>query len=168
LKSDLNRKKPHGTEAGEGMQGMSNIKNLFHAISYAQYPLMLIALFYSFVPYFSGFDVFWQSINQALIFAGLGISFSTLQDTAKTQNKVSKKIWESPKAGKRALMVIFVTALGFLVFGVYGFFVAKSGIVKEVSFGTLMFGISYIGLLKTAIEMFENHRIDRQESITAS
>jgi hypothetical protein len=142
---------------------MSNVKNLFHMISYAQYPLMLIALFYCFVPYFSGFDVFWQSINQTLIFAGLGISFSSLQDTAKTQNKISKKIWESLRAGKRALMLIFVTALGFLIIGMYGLFVAKSGIVKEVSFGTLMFGISYIGLLKTAIEMFENHRKDRLE-----
>lgn len=139
---------------------MSNIKKLFHAISYVQYPLILIAVFYTLVPYISGFDVFWQSINQALIFAGLGISFSTLQDTTKTQNNFSKKIWENPKKGQRALMFIFVSALAMLAFGLYGFFVAKNGIVKEVAFGTLMLGIAYIGLLKSAIEMFENHRAD--------
>ena len=38
---------------------------------------------------------------------------------------------------------------------------AKDGIVKEVAFGMLMLGIGYIGLLKSAIEMFENHRSDR-------
>lgn len=140
---------------------MTNIKNLFHTISYAQYPLMLIAVFYTLVPYFRGFDVFWPSINQALIFAGLGISFSTLQDTTKTQNNFSKKIWENPKKGQRALMFIFISALAMLVFGTYGFFVAKDGIVKEVAFGTLMLGIAYIGLLKAAIEMFENHRADK-------
>ena len=140
---------------------MSNIKKLFHAISYVQYPLILIAVFYTLVPYISGFDVFWQSINQALIFAGLGISFSTLQDTTKTQNNFSKKIWENPKKGQRALMFIFVSALAMLAFGLYGFFVAKNGIVKEVAFGTLMLGIAYIGLLKSAIEMFENHRADK-------
>lgn len=139
---------------------MNNVKKLFHPISYVQYPLMLIALFYTFVPYFRGFDVFWQSINQALIFAGLAISFSTLQDTTKTQNNFSKKIWEDPKKGSRALMVIFISALAMLAFGLYGFFVAKNGIVKEVAFGTLMLGIGYLGLLKSAIEMFENHRID--------
>lgn len=143
---------------------MRNVKNLFHKISYLQYPLMLIALFYTFVPYISGFDVFWQSINQALIFAGLGISFSTLQDTTKTQNNFSKKIWEDPKKGQRALMFIFISALAMLAFGLYGFFVAKNGIVKEVAFGTLMLGIGYIGLLKSAIEMFENHRKDRNIS----
>lgn len=140
---------------------MTNIKNLFHTISYAQYPLMLIAVFYTLVPYFRGFDVFWPSINQALIFAGLGISFSTLQDTTKTQNNFSKKIWENPKKGRRALMFIFISALAMLMFGMYGFFVAKDGIVKEVAFGTLMLGIAYIGLLKAAIEIFENHRADK-------
>lgn len=140
---------------------MKNIKALFHTISYAQYPLMLIALGYAIVPYFQGFAVFWTCINQALIFAGLGISFSTLQDTSKTQNEVSRKIWESPEKGRRALMFIALSALLMLVLGLYGFLVAKDGIVKEVAFGLLMLGIGYIGLLKSAIEMFENHRSDR-------
>lgn len=140
---------------------MNNFKNLFHSISYVQYPLMLIALFYTLTPYINGFDVFWQSINQALIFAGLGISFSTLQDTTKTQNNFSKKIWENHKKGQRALMLIFIVALIMLTVGLYGFFVARDGVVKEVAFGTLMLGIAYIGLLKSAIEMFENHRTDK-------
>lgn len=144
---------------------MHNVKNLFHAISYVQYPLMLIAVAYTIVPYVQGFDVFWPSINQALIFAGLGISFSTLQDTSKTQNNFSKKIWQDPVKGQRALMFIFLSALAMLVFGVYGFFIAKDGIVKEVAFGTLMLGIGYIGLLKSAIEMFENHRADRKSAV---
>ncbi len=143
---------------------MTNVKNSFHRVSYLQYPLMLIALFYTFVPYFGGFDIFWPSINQALIFAGLGISFSTLQDTTKTQNNFSRKIWENPKKGQRALMFIFISALTMLVFGLYGYFVAKDGIVKEVAFGTLMLGIGYMGLLKSAIEMFENHRSDRSSA----
>jgi uncharacterized membrane protein len=140
---------------------MNNVKNIFNKISYAQYPLMLIALVYALMPYFQGFSVFWTCINQALIFAGLGISFSTLQDTSKTQNEVSRKIWESPKKGRRALIFIAVSALLMLVSGLYGFLLAKDGIVKEVAFGMLMLGIGYIGLLKSAIEMFENHRSDR-------
>ena len=140
---------------------MSNIKNLFHKISYVQYPLILIALGYTIVPYIRGFDLFWPSVNQALIFMGLGISFSTLQDTTKVQNNLSKKIWENPKKGRRVLFFMFTFALTLLLFGMYGFLVAKTGVLKEVAFGTLMLGISYIGLLKSAIEMFENHRIDK-------
>jgi hypothetical protein len=137
---------------------MNSIKKQFHIISYAQYPLMLIATFHTFKPYFSGFNVFWPSINQALIFAGLAISFSTLQDTTKTQNEFSKKIWENPKKGKLALAVILASTLAFLFVGFFGLYAAKDGIIKEVAFGTLMLGISYISLLKSAIEMFENHR----------
>jgi hypothetical protein len=139
---------------------MNNAKKTFHKISYVQYPLMLMALVYSFIPYIQGFDVFWQSINQALIFAGLGISFSSLQDTTKTQNEFSRKIWQSPTKGRRALMLIFITAMFFIALGLYGYFAAKTGIIKEVAFGALMLGIGYIGLLKSAIEMFEHHRVD--------
>lgn len=140
---------------------MNNTKNIFHSISYVQYPLMMIALFHTFVPYFYGFDAFWPSINQALIFAGLAISFSTLQDTTKTQNDFSKRIWQDPKKGKRALALISLSALAMLAFGMYGFYVSRNEIVKEVAFGLMMLGIGYVGLLKSAIEMFENHRSDK-------
>ena len=138
----------------------SRVAQFFQATSYLQYPFMLIALGYTLAPYFTGFDTFWTSVNKALIFAGLGISFSTLQDTSKTQNNFSKKIWQDPKKGKRALIVIALTALALLCFGMYGFLTAREGIAKEVGFGILMLGISYIGLLKAAIEMHERHRID--------
>ena len=55
---------------------------------------------------------------------------------------------------------IFALLLLLLLVGLYGFFVAKDGIVKELAFGTLMMGIGYIGLLKSAIEIFENHRME--------
>jgi hypothetical protein len=137
---------------------VDRVGQFFQAASYLQYPLLLIALGYSAAPYFQGFDTFWQSINQALVFAGLGISFSTLQDTRKTQNNFSRKIWQDPKKGKRALLLISLTTLGLLCFGFYGWLVAKPGIAREVAFGALMLGIGYMGLLKSAIEMREHHR----------
>ena len=147
--------------AGKSVRGQgSKVTQWFQWVSYLQYPLMLAALGYILVPYFKGFDHFWPSVNQALIFAGLGISFSTLQDTRRTQNELSRKIWEDPKKGKRMLLVMSLTALVLLGTGLYGFMIARDGIVKEVAFGTLMLGISYIGLLKAAIEMHEHHRVD--------
>lgn len=143
----------------EGRVGKTT--RLFHAVSFLQYPLLLISMVYVVTPYVSGFDGFWQAINKALIFAGLSISFSTLQDTTRTQNNFSKKIWQSPRKGSMALVLISLGALAMLVLGMYGFFVSASGIIKEVAIGVLMLGIGYIGLLKTAIEMYENHRLDR-------
>jgi hypothetical protein len=156
------------TTQGEDVAGMrvpaqgSKVTQIFQMVSYLQYPLLLIALGYMLVPYFKGFEQFWPSVNQALIFAGLGISFSTLQDTRRTQNELSKKVWQDPKKGKRMLLVMSMSALVLLCTGLYGFLVAQDGIVKEVAFGTLMLGISYVGLLKAAIEMHEHHRVDRE------
>ena len=138
----------------------NRVTQIFQVISYLQYPFMLIALVYTVVPFFSGLDQFWSWVNQGLIFAGLGISFSTLQDTRKTQNELSRKVWQDPKKAKRMLLVMSLTALVLLCAGLYGFLIAKEGIVKEVAFGTLMLGISYIGLIKAAIEMHEHHRLD--------
>lgn len=138
---------------------MGKTKQLFHAISYLQYPLILVALGYVAYPIFAGFDTFWASVNKALIFCGLAISFSTLQDTTKTQNDFSRKIWQDSRKGAIALSVIAGTTLFFLALGMFGFFVSREGIIKEVSFGTLMLGLGYVGLLKAAIEMHEHHRI---------
>jgi hypothetical protein len=39
----------------------------------------------------------FENLNYLLIFMGLGVSFSFLQDTTKTQNNFSKKYLESEK-----------------------------------------------------------------------
>lgn len=138
---------------------MHKVKQLFQIISYLQYPLLLVALGYMIYPYFVGFDNFWPSVNNALIFSGLAVGFSTLQDTTKTQNDFSKRVWQDPRKGMIALVVISATTLIFLSLGMFGLYVAKGGILKEVSFGVLTLGLGYIGMLKAAIEMHEHHRI---------
>jgi hypothetical protein len=140
---------------------MFNTRQLFHYISYLQYPLVLIGVYYAIVPYFTGFDAVFFYYNKMLVFMGLSISFSTLQDTRKTQNAVSRKIWESPVKGKIALAVMSVTALFFIVVGFYGIYAVDMGALRDLSFGILVLGIGFIGMLKAAIEMFENHRRDK-------
>ncbi len=142
-----------------------NIRRFFQIISYLQYPLMLLALFFSIKPYLNGFeyvannfDVLLKDYNYVLIFAGLGISFSTLQDTSKTQNNFSKKIWESPKKGKKMIMLISGLVVVALGYGIFGYFITENQEIKELSFGAIVLGIGLIGFLKTAIEVFENHR----------
>ena len=140
---------------------MLDARNTFHKISYLQYPFMLAGLFYAFKPYVVGFNTIWENANLAMIFIGLGISLSTLQDTAKTQNKASRKVWESPKKGKMALNLIAIMAIFLIVLGLYGIYISTSEIFKQLAFGIIVLGIGVVGMLKTAIEMFENHRLDK-------
>ena len=123
---------------------------------------MLLGGYYAVKPYIFGFETIWENYNYVLIFMGLGVSLSTLQDTTKAQNKLSKKVWENPKKGKRMLSLLAFAALFFISMGLYGVFIAYNEILKQLAFGTIVFGIGIVGLLKAAIEMFENHRLDKK------
>lgn len=106
-------------------------------------------------------DIDWSTLNQVLIFAGIAISIATLQDTTKTQNKFSKRIWENPVKGKFTLIVMSLTVLFLLIVGLAGMFSAQDSIHEEISFGLIVFAIGFMGLLKSGVEMFENHRLDK-------
>jgi protein-S-isoprenylcysteine O-methyltransferase Ste14 len=98
-----------------------------------------------------------------LVFMGLAVSFSTLQDTQKSQNKVSTRIWEDPKKGKRFIIMFTIVTAMAIIIGLIGYLSAHDSKLKEVSFGFIVFGMGLVGMLKTMIEMFENHRKDKKE-----
>ena len=97
---------------------------------------------------------------------GLGISFSTLQDTSKTQNKFSLKIWQNPKKGKRTIFFITFFTFSILFLGLGLFLFSEKQQFKDLSFGIIALAIGLIGLLKASIEMFNNHRLDKNNQKT--
>lgn len=148
-----------------------NLKQIFHYISYLQYPLMIIALYYAFKPYFTGLEEAFRdmetvlaAINNMMVFMGLGVSFSTLQDTEKTQNKVSRKIWEDPQKGKIFIGIFAAVTAFVIITGLVEFIAARGTMFEEVSFGMIVLGLGFLGMLKAMVEMHENHRKDRKEA----
>ncbi len=142
----------------------NNPKKVFHAISYLQYPLMLSALIY-YVPFtISLFNKSpdWSLLNNVLILFGIGMSFSTLQDTTTTQNKFSKKIWQHPTKGKVMITVIAFMSFALIVIGMLALFLFNVDQTESVAVGITVLGIGMLGILKAALEMFENHRLDRR------
>lgn len=104
---------------------------------------------------------FLENYNMALIMIGLGISISTLQDTAKTQNKASRKIWEDPGKGKFMIILFSVAILVMIGSGLFFYLATTQSVLQEVSIGIMVVGIGSISMLKAMIEMRENHRKDR-------
>jgi hypothetical protein len=137
---------------------MKQAKQLFQYASYLQYPLMLLGLYYVYLPFFNDFQSLFSEYNKALIFMGLAISFSTLQDSQKTQNKLSKRIWENVKYSKIFLTYLIFMTLGVLIFGVYSLVATTYPQLQELSFGIIALGIGMMGLLKSALEMAEYHQ----------
>lgn len=135
---------------------MKNPKQLFHYISYLQYPLLLVGLFYCYKPFFDNYDLLWVDLNKGLVFFGLGISISTLQDTTKTQNKVSRRVFENKRYTKIFLLVLVLQIFLFTGIGLRGLFGTDIKPLADLSFGFISIGIGMIGLLKGAIEIAEN------------
>lgn len=102
-------------------------------------------------------------LNYVLILLGLSLSFSTLQDTTTTQNEFSKKIWQHPTKGKIFLAIIASMAFILIVVGMLALFWLKADQTESVAVGIIVLGIGMIGLLKAALEMFENHRLDKKQ-----
>lgn len=105
-----------------------------------------------------------ESIKYHVDYYGLVISLSTLQDTTKTQNKFSKKIWQNPTKAKSFLIGLSASILFTIGVGLFFYFKTDDSALKEVSIGLIVFAIGLIGILKSAIEMFENHRMDKNET----
>jgi hypothetical protein len=122
---------------------------------------MLAATYFIIAPLIYGFDSIWISYNTALTLAGIGIGFSTLQDTTKTQNEISRKVWEDPRKGKQFIAVTSVATLLFMTTGLAGLFVLDQSFIQELSYGLIIFALGMLGLLKAMLEMFENHRLDK-------
>jgi hypothetical protein len=135
---------------------MNKIKQVFHLISYLQYPAMIIGLFYTLKPYLDGVDVNLEYLNNALVFVGLGISLSTLQDTTKTQNKLFKLVRENPKKGKAIIILMSGITFLILVLGIFGIFFSGNQMLNELYFGLILLGVGLIGFLKSAIEVNEH------------
>lgn len=151
---------------------MGKIKKIFHILSYIQYPLLLLGLFFVIKPFFLGFeylstnqDYFFSTYNNALIFFGVALSLSTLQDSNKTSLKFENKIYSNPKKGKFAIVLTMIMVLVFFSYGFIGYFglFEKSNVINEFSYGSIILGIGLVGYLKLQIEIFDNHRNDKQK-----
>jgi len=136
---------------------LKNYKLYFQYLSYLQYPLMLIGLYFAYEPILFDIEMFWESMNKSFLFMGLGISFSTLQDTTKTQNKMSRIVYQNPKYAKIFIVYLILLTLFCLIFGIYGFLFSTIEAVSQVSLGILVLGLGILGMLKTAIEMAAYH-----------
>lgn len=142
---------------------MKNPKQIFHLVSYLQYPIILVSIWF-YIPFILSLvndNTDWVKLNYSLIFFGIAISFATLQDTKKTSLSFEKKIWGNPKKGKRFIFYIAFLVFSLLTFGIFGYFIASNTIIREISIGIIVLGIGFISFLKTGIEVFENHREDR-------
>lgn len=138
---------------------LKNYKLYFQYLSYLQYPLLVVAIYFAYQPLFYdlSYEQVWKTFNKSLIFIGLGISFSTLQDTTKTQNKLSRIVYQNPIYAKAFIIYLILLTLCCLLLGLYGFLYREGDKINEISLGLIVLGIGILGMLKAALEMAAYH-----------
>ncbi len=147
-----------GTGAGPPR---SRVTEVFQKISYLQYPAMLAGLGYSLKPAVTGLAGVFDDANYAMLYMGIGIGLSSLQDPTRTQNEVSRKVWRDPRKGFLFLCVIAGQAFLMMLAGLIGSYFAEDSALNQLSLGLFSLGLGMLGLLKTAIDMYEHHRLDK-------
>lgn len=150
------------SSAGSADRASISARQVFQWLSYLQYPALLVAFAYAARPLFNSMAGILDAYNSALLYAGVGVGMSSLQDPSRTQNKMSKKVWEDPRKGSLMLWLISAQALLPIVLGLLGAALAPTTALSQLALGLVAFGLGMIGLLKTAIEMREHHRLDKQ------
>ena len=137
-------------------------RQVFQWLSYLQYPAILVAFACAAWPLFHGLEGALEAYNRALLYAGVGVGLSSLQDPAKTQNQMSKRVWEDPRKGLLMLWLLSAQALLPILLGLLGTALAPTTALSQLALGMVAFGLGMIGLLKTAMEMREHHRLDKR------
>ncbi|MBH9576961.1 hypothetical protein [Inhella proteolytica] len=143
-------------------------RQVFQWLSYAQYPALLVTTVYMVQAVIAltafrtaGWGPVFDLLNLVLLYGGVAIGLSSLQDPSKTQNKISRRVWMDPAKGRVLLWVLALEAFVPIALGLVGASLAKDTVVSQLALGLVAFGLGMIGLLKTAIEMREHHRLDR-------
>jgi magnesium-transporting ATPase (P-type) len=135
---------------------MPSPRLFFHRISYAQYPFMLLGVFFCYRPLFANLDALWVDMNLGLVFMGIGVSFATLQDTTKTQNNLSKRIFMNPRYTRWFMITAIGLVIFFLGFGLLGLLALADGPLHDLGYGLVSLGVGFVGLIKGAAEIAEN------------
>lgn len=147
----------------------ATLRDIFQWLSYLQYPAMLAAITYTVKSAWAvsavgsaGWPPVFDDGNYVLLYAGIGIGLSSLQDPTRTQNEVSRRVWQDPRKGRWMLLLLSFYTLASMAAGLAGAYLADTTAVNQVSLGLVAFGLGMVGLLKTAIEMREHHRSDKR------
>ncbi len=144
-------------------------RQLFQWLSYLQYPLLVVTAFHVIQAALAsasirtaGWTPTLDAANLALLYGGVAIGLSSLQDPTRTQNELSRRIWQDPVKGRVMLWVLAMEAFVPITVGLVGASLATDAVLGQLALGLVAFGLGMIGLLKTAIEMREHHRSDRR------
>lgn len=139
-----------------------NSREVFQRISYLQYPFYLVAVYFIYRPLFNNLLNIWQDYNSGFAFMGLAIGFASLQDSTKTQNNFSKRIWESPKKSKFMLAYLGSMTALILLFGLYALLISENENLNALGLGIIALGIGLLGALKLCLEMADYHQRQRE------
>jgi len=119
-------------------------------------------LYYCYEPIFKGIKTFSvtdlaKNYNLALLFMGIGLSFTSLADISK-RTKLGDKIFGKRKIAKRWIIYIGLLIITIFTLAIIAKFFTNNQAFNEVSIGLFVLGIGMIGLLRMNLEIIKTYQ----------
>jgi uncharacterized membrane protein YidH (DUF202 family) len=131
---------------------MEKVIKIFHYISFIKYPILIVAVYYMYKPFFNNHENLLESYNTGLIVFGIAMAFESLKDYNRL-TWLDKKVFHKPKVAKYYFIFLGLLILFIIIMGCVGYFSAKESILKEIGIGLIVTGIGTLGLLKSSIQV---------------
>ena len=131
---------------------MEKVIKIFHYVSFIKYPILIIAVYYMYLPFFDTSVNMLESYNKGLIIFGFAMSLESLKDYNRL-TWLDKKVFHKPKRAKYYFIILGILILSLIIMGCIGYFSSRESILKEIGIGLIVTGIGTIGLLKSSIEV---------------
>ena len=86
----------------------------------------------------------WEQMNNFLVLAGIGLAFSSLKDPNRSYNFISKRIRKNEILGTLVIVLVSLSIVGFILFGLSMMFFSKTYRSEAIAVGMIVLGLSLI------------------------
>ncbi len=135
---------------------MQNTLKLFHYLSFATYPLLLLGLFFVYRPFFmpESYDDI-KDVTMGMVIMGFAVGLSSLKDHTKL-NKFSRGYLSKPKFMRGFILILGLILITGSIFSIYVIYTSEKPPLREASIGIMSLCLGGFGLIKTMIQLVKD------------
>lgn len=139
---------------------MANARAFFRLLRYAQHLCISVAVYYGilFVWRLFEHEPQWGALNLLLVYAGVALILSTLQET---QTDLFHRIGQSPMKVKVFLGFMGTAAAAFFLAGIAGSMAAPNTPIRDIAVGCILMSVGMMNQVKVASEHFASPPSDQ-------
>lgn len=136
---------------------MEKILKSFNAISYLGYPLMAIAIYYTYAPLFVKDMDMLDSVSKGLVVLGFGLGIYSFKDMGKI-NKLDRFSYKRPKLVMAILAFLAFISISSGAVALYLMFYADKPELQNLAMGMLSLCLGSFGHIRNVLQALKDRK----------